>query len=232
MKKIIILIFMLTFYNVMGQNYKIEYQVILNDDDGFLKNENTKSLYLEAIEGAKYLKFNLTCNKNISKFSLEEYLETDLNKTRISLIFTELKKKLYTVNDTIYYNNDIGLFEANKFLIIEPQIKNWTLTTETKKINNYTCYKATTEYVVVNPKGRFVHPIIAWYCPEIPIPSGPNGYGGLPGLILEIQIKKTLLGATKIVKTDEEIYFDLNGEKITKEELEKKYIEFRNSNKF
>ena len=71
------------------------------------------------------------------------------------------------------------------------------ISTETKKIDNYTCYKATTEYVVTNPKGTFKHPVVAWFCPEIPISHGPNGYGGLPGLILEIQIRKTLLGAIK-----------------------------------
>jgi len=29
--------------------------------------------------------------------------------------------------------------------------------------------------------------IVAWYCPKININSGPSGYGGLPGLILELK---------------------------------------------
>uniref|UniRef100_UPI00404ACD98 GLPGLI family protein n=1 Tax=Flavobacterium sp. TaxID=239 RepID=UPI00404ACD98 len=39
--------------------------------------------------------------------------------------------------------------------------------------------------------------ITAWFCPKIPVPYGPNGYGELPGLILEL---KTYV-STIIVKT-------------------------------
>lgn len=28
--------------------------------------------------------------------------------------------------------------------------------------------------------------MVAWYCPEIPVPLGPTRYSGLPGLILEL----------------------------------------------
>lgn len=231
MKKILFFIYILTFCNAFGQNYKIEYQVKLYEEEGFLKNENTKSLYLDAMEGCKHLKFTLVCNDSISRFFLNNNLESDLYDTKISLLLSELKSEIYTLKDSLFYNNDVGLFESKKFLIIEEQNKNWIISTETKNINSYTCYKATTEYVVINPKGVFKHPVIAWFCPEIPISHGPNGYGGLPGLILEIQIKKTLLGAIKIEKTEEEILYDLKGEKISKDELEKKYLDFRNSNK-
>ena len=28
--------------------------------------------------------------------------------------------------------------------------------------------------------------VIAWYAPDLPIPIGPKGYNGLPGLILQL----------------------------------------------
>jgi len=232
MKKIFLIILLTLFYgNIYSQNYKVKYEVKLLEEEEFLKNENTRSIYLSAVEGASLLKFNLICNDTVSRFILEDFLEKDSYSTKAAIILTELKKKLFIISENVYYNNNEWLFNEETYIIEEKTNKNWSISTETKKINNYTCYKATTEYVVTNPKGTFKHPVVAWFCPEIPISHGPNGYGGLPGLILEIQIRKTLLGAIKIEKTEEKIQYDLKGEKITKDELEKKYIDFRNSNK-
>jgi GLPGLI family protein len=49
---------------------------------------------------------------------------------------------------------------------------------ETKKINNFTSYKATALF-----RGS---EIVAYYTPEIPIGFGPFKFKGLPGLILEV----------------------------------------------
>lgn len=55
---------------------------------------------------------------------------------------------------------------------------NWTLSDETKKIDNYTVKKARTEF-----RGRSY---TAWYSEEIPITMGPYKFYNLPGLILEV----------------------------------------------
>lgn len=41
--------------------------------------------------------------------------------------------------------------------------------------------------------------IAAWYTPEIPVNQGPEGYWGLPGLILEINDGKTTILCSKVV---------------------------------
>ena len=69
---------------------------------------------------------------------------------------------------------------------------------ESKEIEGFWCYKATSTKVVVNRKGTFRFPIIAWYCPKIPFSFGPNGYGNLPGLILELQVRNVVYGVKKI----------------------------------
>jgi GLPGLI family protein len=82
------------------------------------------------------------------------------------------------------------------------------LTNETKLIDNYLCYKATNIYKVTNDIKTFLHPVIAWYCPQIPYRYGPNGYSNLPGLILELQVRNVVFGA-KVIKLDSELDFDL-----------------------
>ena len=56
----------------------------------------------------------------------------------------------------------------------------WKMTGEQKKISDYVCQKATCT------NGDDI--IIAWFTPQISVSSGPNGYSGLPGLILEMDI--------------------------------------------
>lgn len=55
----------------------------------------------------------------------------------------------------------------------------WKLGTESKKILDYNCRKATAE---IDDRS-----IEAWFTTELPIASGPGSYFGLPGMILEIK---------------------------------------------
>jgi GLPGLI family protein len=224
-----IILFILFSTTLFSQNYKIEYAVKVLEDEALLKSQYTKELYTKAMEGASNLKYTLKCNDSISLFYLNEALEIDSYATKSAIARTSVDKNTIIFNDTIYSNNRDGLFKESTYLIKKPLNKNWVLTTETKNINDFLCYKATNEYIVVNPKGTFRHPVTAWYCPQISISHGPNGYGGLPGLILEIQIRKILFGAVKIEKTQEKISFNLKGEEITYENYTQKFIDFMNT---
>jgi GLPGLI family protein len=55
---------------------------------------------------------------------------------------------------------------------------NWQLSNEQKRILSYSCQKATCTF-----RGRNY---TAWFAPEIPIKEGPYKFGGLPGLILQM----------------------------------------------
>lgn len=59
---------------------------------------------------------------------------------------------------------------------------NWVIQNERKTIREYSCQKAVTTF-----RGRKYE---AWFTPEIPIREGPYKFGGLPGLILELQDSK------------------------------------------
>ena len=68
----------------------------------------------------------------------------------------------------------------------------WTIHDETKEINGYTVQKATA--LSHNTEGREeqwdLGDVIAWFTTEIPIPSGPERYYGLPGLIVKLEYSK------------------------------------------
>jgi GLPGLI family protein len=79
--------------------------------------------------------------------------------------------------------------------------------------------------------------ITAWYAPEIPISQGPEGYWGLPGLILEVNDGKTIILCSKVVlnpKEKGEIKASNKGKVISQKDYDeavvKKMEEFREMN--
>lgn len=119
----------------------------------------------------------------------------------------------------------------DKKYLIETDIKQpaWKLGTETKKILGYECTQAT-----LNDTAR-KQEIVAWFTMDLPLTAGPQNYGSLPGMILELDINKgeTLLFAKKIdlkkVK-DNAIKAPSKGDKITEEELKQKRDEMMKRN--
>jgi GLPGLI family protein len=78
--------------------------------------------------------------------------------------------------------------------------------------------------------------ITAWYTPEIPVNQGPEGYWGLPGLILEVNDGKTTIFVQKCLnpKDKVEIKAPNNGKEVSQKEYDeivtKKMEEFREMN--
>jgi GLPGLI family protein len=65
--------------------------------------------------------------------------------------------------------------------------------------------------------------ITAWYTPEIPVNQGPEGYWGLPGLILEVNDGKTIILCSKVVmntKEKAEIKAPNTGKVVTQKEYD------------
>ena len=76
----------------------------------------------------------------------------------------------------------------------------WEITDETKSIDGVICYKAESKqnYYNYRTDKNIVRNIEAWFAPEFPASFGPEGYGGLPGLILELSLAGEHYSATKI----------------------------------
>ncbi len=97
--------------------------------------------------------------------------------------YWDLKKNKYV---------DKREFFEKEFLIKdEPTKLQWKILGEAKQIAGHVCQKASTM--------KDTTEIIAWFCPTIPVPAGPNGFGQLPGLILEISTdERTTLTAESV----------------------------------
>ena len=142
----------------------------------------------------------------------------------------------------ILYKNILEKRMANKtdlmgkiFLIKDNLVSyDWELTGETKNIGNYTCYKAAYEIEeddiiidmidgeVKEVKKTIKRTIVAWYTPDVPVSNGPSNYGGLPGLILEVNDGDETIMCSEIVlnpKEVKEIKEPIKGKIVTREKF-------------
>lgn len=200
---VVVIIFSIT--SLQSQNYSGEIAYGKSLD---LKNNNDeeKSYFYKKYE--KYqsdflaLNYILKFNNKESLFYVEESFELeDGPKTRYILGAGGGAGTFYV---NLKDNCEIRKIDAfgGEFLVtssISAAANNWTLLNKKKQIGNYQCYKATTVYVVKNSKGTFNHPVEAWYTTEIPIGFGPAGYGGLPGLIIELTVRDIKYSIKKVI---------------------------------
>jgi GLPGLI family protein len=177
-----------------------------------------------------YLEKTFTLNFNKIESSFKENVKLDApgtegrrwgNSNGQGSIYKNLKNKEMI--------EDVEQF-SKRFLVVEPMDQpKWEMGTETKKIGQYTCYKATmvkvdnkvdwgsmfsrrgnnkkkdsTKTVTTKEAVKMIA-VTAWYTPQIPVSSGPETYFGLPGLILEINEGRTTMLCTEIVLNPLEI---------------------------
>lgn len=199
--------------------------------------------------------FTLTFNKNESVYTEEQQLETHDNPgdRMLSSIMGTAGKHYKNIKDKLYVANKE--FFGKEFLIKDslPNLR-WKIETETKKIGDYNCYKATATIAITATDVRNIKlpvpnnkkeesiiskdnqtlkekTITAWYCLDIPVSQGPDNYWGLPGLILEINDGKTTMLCTKIAinnKEKLEIIPAKNGKSVTQKEFDEIVIKKRN----
>lgn len=124
-------------------------------------------------------------------------------KSVYSYLYVE-NTRIMSVPESVYYRNfETGqrvdqITNAGTLKVEEGSIGycDWQFTDETKSVLGYTCKGATMVGTVLN------RPVVvkAWYTEDLPLPTGPRGFGQLPGTILEIDYNEgeQVVTATKI----------------------------------
>ncbi len=183
------------------------------------------SMYRNVSDVSSILKFT----NEEALFEVENIMENESN-TNLNLtnLFSGGKNRY-----VYYYNNKTNenLIQKNaigELYLVKELTKEWELVSETKKIGNYTCYKAI-EINKLKIENSNHKPTIAWYSPLIPVNFGPGGYNGLPGLILELHVmNKLIYRAIKIElnpKKSIKIKKPIKGKIVTNDEFRKILME-------
>ncbi len=223
MKNIIILFLFFTL-KFFSQSGVITYEIKVEQQGGDVPKQFSE-LLKKSLDYANKQKFELTFTKNKSRFNpiQRSNIENDYDQKAETLA-----RLAFSTGSDFFYDNQLETEIEKKgdgtLLKAINSNTNWEITTESKTISSYLCYKAILKISFVNRKGvSGIHTITAWFAPSLPFPFGPKNFYGLPGLILELYENKTTYLANKIVLTDKEFKIDFpKGKTIPKEEYDKK----------
>jgi len=251
------LLFVTSMVHAQSFQGKAVYQTKIKLGDDFKKRmdssklpEDRKAFMMQMIKKRMEKVYELDFNKTNSIFKEQKSLAAPSENARFNRSSNDVLFKDIKNNNFVNKKETFG-----KIFLITDSIESidWKLEKETKMIGKYLCLKATAEKVLDNSMSRFRRfakktaktdstkvekpkktKIIAWYAPEIPVANGPKKYGGLPGLILQVDAGNMQMLCTKIVlnpKEKEEITAPTKGKKITQaaydKVVEKKVKEMR-----
>jgi GLPGLI family protein len=159
----------------------------------------------------------------------EEDEETNASGGGMSMRFRRPQGETYR---NLATNKQVSTSEwAGKKYLIEDTLRQraWKIGTETKKVAGYECMKATFKDTAQKID------VTAWFTMDLALSAGPQTYGSLPGLILEVDSNNGEIVTTakkiefKKIK-DKDIAAPTKGEKITQAELRKKREEWMKAN--
>ncbi len=181
----------------------------------FIEFENMPADVPKSSDGFTRLLFN----GNESIYERDPDIKVEVNENdNTPRMFRRMRERS---NKTTYKNLEKGSMIENlnlfgkDFLIVD-SIENfkWKVSAgEQKVIAGYTCMKASYKDSTSN--------IIVFFTPQIPKKFGPDKYGNLPGIILEVQSAQTHIIATEITTAATQIIIPSKGDKMTKKEFEK-----------
>ncbi|MDO6810780.1 GLPGLI family protein [Zobellia galactanivorans] len=192
-KSLIFILFFFALQTFYSQEGEIVYKSIFFDMPNVKKDKDFKMKVSREINDMEYL---LRYNKETSFFEGLPHVPHDKFMAKIATGVAHSNFKWYQNPKTNEALHNKKILDSLYIVSYDDRMKGWELHNETKKIDGYTCYKATMDYVQYYTEIKFT--IEAWYTPEIPVPYGPAGYGGLPGLILQLQRSHVIFVAKEI----------------------------------
>lgn len=174
----------------------------LTDKAPFLGNTMTKNS-----ESTQNIEFELLFSNGFAVYKPLNNPEISIEKLNIAKITAILSGSFF-----FDFNSKITLnkmeYRGEKFLIEDSLSRfRWKTTNEIKYIGKYKCFKAIGErkfYSSIANK-HLIIPLEAWYTLDIKLPAGPEGTGGLPGLIIELKLKSRTYYLKNIMFSDSEI---------------------------
>lgn len=194
---------------LLSTNLQAQVQFITKGQIEFVKKANQhKSLDADENENSgwyaelmkTYPKFVtdyylLKFNKDRSLYKLEKenpenkYIMWGGKPTESDGVVQDLKSNTVSTQRDVFENT----------YVIKDSVRNleWRITDETRDIAGFECRKAVTKIC------DSVY-VVAFYTDQIPVSSGPESFGGLPGMILELAVPRlyTTWVASKVELTD------------------------------
>jgi GLPGLI family protein len=204
------------------------YMSKVNVNMDFMKNmpPDRAAMVKSRMKTATEKNYTLEFNSNSSYFEEEERLDPNGQSggfNWMQFVTGPAGGSIYKDLQSNTYINKRELY--GKVFLVKDTLNptKWVLTGETKQIGIYNAFKATLTREVEerafgfgnrnaaseetnNPPLSKTREVVmsAWFTPQLPVSTGPSMYGGLPGLILEINDDRTTMLCTKVILNPKE----------------------------
>ena len=204
MKKIFTILFCISLTGTITAQVNEGQIIYLEETKIEINLENSDMEHIKSmLPTSRKKNMELLFNSSASMYKNYEAVETsdengDMHFTsedggmQVKIMTTRGENEFYkdlTKNRTV----ELREFMTKKFLI-KDEIKNfdWKIMGENKIIHGFTCQKATFK--------DESQEVVAWFAPQIAVSSGPESFGKLPGLILEVDVDngKRIITAAEI----------------------------------
>lgn len=225
MKYFLSILITITFFlgvNAQNTSGKIIYQEVINTKPDMAKAEEQGwAQWANMVPETMTFKKQLIYNEKSSMY-VNIKIETDDEEKNM---MKRMMRRYSNANNQTYRSTETNTFVEQQdfmgktFLIKgEPKKIVWKMTGEMKIIMSYPCLKAT--YT------DSTETLEAWFTTEIPVFIGPEKYGQLPGMILELSSKKdkkTLIATSIEFKevNSTELSEPIEGKEVTREQYNK-----------
>jgi len=224
MKAILLGLSIVAVGGISAQNQgEIVYTTKINLHAELPDNENSEMLKsmipeFETVQNVLLYTSDESLYKPMSRNELEEEGEIEEEEREI-----KIKIEMDSPETSIYTNIREGISVEQrdlmgKMFLITDTLKqsDWKITGEEKTLAGFVCQKAQ----LITDKDT----IIVWFTPQVAISTGPNGLGGLPGLIINVSMNhgNYTIHASSIIKREigkKEIKAPKKGKKITNDEF-------------
>ena len=220
--------------------YKVTYHISEIKLHGSIDNldEKGKQFTQKVIDKANRVNYQLIADPSSSSFKAEDVMRSE-NESQFDEVLTRMAKRFAGFNEEVYADHDEDSIVYTKNLVNKNFVVkrnfvdfDWEIKKDaSKKIMELDAKKAVGKYY--NHVTNEHLTVEAWFVPSIPLQAGPDIFMGLPGLIVEVNLKGAVVSASKIEPVD-----DLKVEKIddskslsqqefddTIKQLTKKYID-------
>lgn len=196
---LIVCIGFFSFLHAQVKRGEVTYKIKFNNTSAptqAAKKNASFAPYARALGKAEEIvSFKLIFNNTQSLFFKEKMMVSDYEP----LVY----QSAMAINPGYYYTNiatneklKVDVVFDKSFIINVNKVIPWKITEESKKIAGYICHKA-----IVNEKSLTdgsEYQVEAWFTKQLPYFFGPNQYGALPGLVLELKLNKYTIYCEKI----------------------------------